>query len=130
MLLYDAKAHSGGYEVDADDMRRYEDYVSQFHAKYAEFLNRVHAFLVVSARFNQGVEQRQERYSELIARCGVPLVFLAAKDLGEMVVMLRERSVLRHSVDWRRIFSRHDAAASDLREQMNKLTKDGLMGKR
>jgi hypothetical protein len=65
VLLFDAKSYTAPYEVTADDIRRFADYVDNFNRKYAAFLGPVYAFLVVAGAFAQNETQRAGRAEEL-----------------------------------------------------------------
>lgn len=127
LLLYDAKAHSEGFDLTAAEMRKFHKYVEEFHRRYEEHLGRVHAFLVVSGSFRQREEQLRERSTELYAGCQVALCFLKARELGTVVAEVLKYPEVRGSVDWRRVFAEPTRAYSQLGKQVTTLLKDRLM---
>jgi hypothetical protein len=127
VLLFDAKAYTSGYEVTADDVRRYADYVNTYHKKYLALLGRVHSMLVVSGKFLQEDATLRDRSAELYAQVSVPLSFIKARTLGELVRMLLKHPRLRPSIDWKKIFGQPIVAAKMLQDQMKALKKDGLI---
>ncbi len=126
LLLYDCKAAGKGYEISSISMRQFVDYVNAFHRRYQNYVGRINSFLVISGYF-QHPNSLDDRSRELIAECGVPLSFLNAKDMGDIIKMFVENPVYRQSLDWRRIFSggvvRPAAALEDLRARY----KDGVI---
>lgn len=127
VLLYDTKAYSKGYEVTADDIRRYADYVNTFHKKYLDSLGRVHSMLVASGTFLHEEKTLRDRSAELYAKVGVPLSFVRARTLGEMVQLLVKEPRLRPSVDWRTVFGQPIVITQLLEDQIKALKKDGLI---
>jgi hypothetical protein len=126
VLLYDGKAYENPYSVSADDMRRFSSYVKDFEARYSAHLGRVFSFVVAAGDFEETVDQRQRRSGELYAVCGTPLCYLAARDLGAMVELVRATPALRGSVDWRQLFAGPTATQQPLRDQLRRIEKDRL----
>lgn len=104
VLLYDCKAAKDGYDVDRDSIRQFSDYVNSFHERYGGYVGRLHAFLVISGKF-KSENTLEQRSRELYAECKVPLVFMKADELGKIVSLFAERTALRQSVDWAKLFS-------------------------
>jgi len=104
LALYDCKAAKDGYDINRDSIRQFADYINDFHRRYAEYIGRLHAFLVVSGSF-QSPETLASRSDELYAECQVRLVFLYADEMGKIVELLADRPAFRRSLDWRKIFS-------------------------
>ncbi len=50
--LYDAKAYSDSYPVDADSIRQFASYVREFQSRYSAQIPRVNSFIVVSVLLN------------------------------------------------------------------------------
>ena len=127
ILLYDSKAYSNGYEVSADDIRRYADYVETFHKKYLASIGRIHSVLLISANFPQEEKSLRERSAELYAKTGVALSFVKARTLGEMVQIILREPHLRPSIDWKRILAQPLIASSMLDEQISALNAIALL---
>ena len=105
ILLYDAKAYSDGYSVTLDSVRQFESYVEDFNRRYAQYMLRVHAFLVVSGEFQGSELALESKADEMYSRCSTRLAYMTAKDLGGITKMLAEQPQLRGALDWRRVFS-------------------------
>ncbi len=127
ILLYDAKAHGNGYEPSAQDMRSFRTYIDDFHAKYERDLGRIHSFVVVSGKFPHSEGRLTERSAELYSACQVPICFLLARTLGEMVTILLKHPTLRPAVNWRQIFAKPVPVVDDLGRQIKSLVKDGIL---
>lgn len=127
MLLFDAKSYADGFPIDAKVMRAFQEYVDNFHEKYEDLLGRLHSFLLISGKFTQQPAQLAQRSSELYSKSRVPICFLTSRALGEMVQLLLKSPRLRHSIDWRSIFSQPVADSSYLEKQIKALMKDSLI---
>jgi hypothetical protein len=103
--LYDAKAAGAGYTVTADGMRQFATYVNAFGERYKAYLPRLNAFIVISGDFDQGDEALGDRSRELLSQTGVPLSFVRAPALVEMISQAAAFPAARRSIDWRRIFA-------------------------
>lgn len=102
--LYDAKAYANGYKVTLDTIRQFHSYVEDFQSRYRSYLRQLSAFLVISSEFPHRPRTLADRSRDLLAACGVPLVFLTSQTLGEIVTFLSARSVTRSAVNWKRVF--------------------------
>lgn len=127
LLLFDAKAYSGGFPVSADDIRRFVSYVRDFARKYEAALGRVHCFLVISAEFDQGVKALSDKSDEMYAECQTKLCFMEARTLGRIVESIRDNISLRNSILWRRVFSNVMVSEALVKSQLKSLTKDNLL---
>jgi hypothetical protein len=103
LIIYDAKAASDHYEITKTTIRQFTDYVRQFHARYEQYVGRIHAFAVISHAF-QDESVLSDRSNELYAECGVPLVCVTADSMAQMVTLFADRPVFREIVDWKNIF--------------------------
>jgi len=125
--LYDAKAYRDGFSVERSAIRQFADYVHDFHQRYEHYLGRVRAFLLISGHFQDSPESIQERSSELLAECGVPLCCVSADVLGDSVALLAQHPAYRRGLDWVRLFSRARLQAPDVRKELQAAMKDGLV---
>lgn len=126
LLLYDCKAAHKGYEISSNSMRQFADYVNAFHRRYQNYIGRVNSFLVISGFF-QHVNTLEDRSRELLAECGVPLSFLTAKEMGEIVRLFVENPVYRQSIDWKRVFSGGLIQTARVVEDLRERRKDGVI---
>jgi len=129
VLLYDAKSYSAAYGVDADDVRRFADYVNEFNRRYGSILGSVFAFIVVTGEFAHGDDQHARRSAELYAECRTTLCHITARALGEMVALLRGRASLRSTLDWKPLLARHSVSLADVEAEVARLERDGLIKK-
>lgn len=125
--LYDAKAYAAGYPVTAETIRQFKSYVQDFARRYGAYLQRLNAFVVVSGTFVQGAQALEARNRELFAECGVPLVFLKAADLAEIVTIFAERPAIRGSIDWRRIFADPIVRPARVRSEAEAIRRDCII---
>ena len=127
--LYDAKAYTDGYPVTQDSLRQFGSYVKDFSKRYGSHLQRLNSFLVVSGKFAQGDKALDERSREFIAEYQVPLSFVTADALGEMIEILSETPVVRRAVNWSRVFSDPVARPSLVRSEIGTVVRDKTIGR-
>jgi hypothetical protein len=125
--LYDAKAYTDGYPVEADSVRQFRSYVDDFTARYQSYLQRLNAFLVISGKFVQGEQALRERHQEFIAATGVPLSFLTASTLAEIIVLATQYPAARRSVDWARVFAAPIVSLERVRAEFSAIGRDGII---
>jgi hypothetical protein len=126
LMLYDAKAATKGYDVTRQSLRQFADYVSRFHAQYEQYAGRLHSFILISGHFNSD-DSLQMRSSQLYAECGVPLCFLTAQEMAEIVKLMADRPAFRQAIDWRAIFANHLITASVVEDQLRARLRDGVI---
>lgn len=129
LLLYDAKAAGGGYDMSMTAVRQFADYIVEFHRQYEPMFGRLTAFLVVSGCFEDDAEALAERHYEVMAKSQTPLSFITAETLGGIVARLVQRPLFRQTVNWRRVFARPVARLSDVDKELTSRAKDGLVAK-
>jgi hypothetical protein len=125
-LLYDCKAYSDGYPISRNTIRQFADYTRGFHARYENFIGRVHAFLVISSDFKND-SSVDERSKELYAECQVPLVFMTAASLGAIVSLFADSPRYRGAIDWRSIFSKPLVETNDVKKSLRARKKDKVI---
>lgn len=125
-LLYDCKAYAKGYPISRDSIRQFADYVRNFHSRYERYVGRLHAFLVISGKFkSEGT--LEERARELYSECQVPLVFMSADTMGNIVSLLASAPVFRQSIDWKIIFSATIVNVAAVKKDLAARRKDGVI---
>jgi hypothetical protein len=128
--LYDAKAYGKGYDVTQTSLRQFGSYVKDFSKRYNTYLQMLNSFLVVSGKFVQGEKALDQRSKEFIADHNVPLSFLTADTLGEMIEILSETPVVRRAIKWSRVFSDSVVQASRVRAEVDTVLRDETVGQR
>jgi hypothetical protein len=126
LLLYDCKAAGEGYKISSSSMRQFADYINTFHRRYQNYVGRVNSFLVISGFF-QHPDSLEDRSRELVAECGVPLSFLGAKVMGEIIKLFVEHPVYRQSIDWKRVFSGGIIQTARVIDDLRERRKDGVI---
>jgi hypothetical protein len=125
-LLYDCKAYKNGYPISRDSIRQFGDYIRTFHQRYESYIGRLHSFLVVSGKF-QTHAALEARSRELYAECQVPLAFMSAETLGEIVSLFVAAPRYRESIDWKVILSGAIIETKAVRTQLNARKKDKII---
>jgi len=126
-LLYDCKAYGKGYPLSRDAIRQFADYVRSFHQRYESYIGRLHAFLVISGKF-QSDATLDSRSQELYSECQVPLVFMSAATLGEIVTLFANAPRYRSTIDWKVVFSATTIEAKAVKAQLSARKKDKVIG--
>ena len=126
-LLYDAKAYENGYPVTLDSVRQFASYVREFNRKYEHYVERVHAFLVVSGHFAATPRTLEDKSNRMYSECGVRLACLTTRELGAAVQLLTEYPTHRRSVSWREVFGRTIVVASDVQRSLQAALEDQVI---
>jgi hypothetical protein len=126
-LLYDCKAYKDGYPLSRDSIRQFADYVRSFHQRYENYIGRLHAFLVISGRF-QSDATLDTRSQELYSECQIPLVFMSAATLGEIVTLFAQAPRYRSAIDWKVVFSATTVELKSVKAQLSARRKDKVIG--
>jgi hypothetical protein len=126
VALYDAKAAREGYEVTVETIRQFESYVRAFDSAYSTWY-RLNSFIVISGAFKQTDRTLDRRSRELLAKSGVPISFLTASTLGEIVGALKEQPLVRRSIDWARIFTCPIVRSKDAQNQIEAILRDKVI---
>jgi hypothetical protein len=126
-LLYDAKAYENGYAVTLDSVRQFSSYVRDFNRKYEHYVERVHAFLVVSGHSAAEPRTLEDKSNQMYSECGVRLAFLTAPELGAAVQLLAKSPTHRRSVNWREVFGRTIVTASDVQRSLAAALEDQVI---
>ena len=125
--LYDVKAYKDGYPVSAESSRQFQSYVDDFARRYSAFVPRLHSFIVVSSEFVQQGGALDDRSRELLSKSGVPLSFLRARTLAEIVDALARAPAARHSIDWPRVFSDPVVDTERVKREIAAVRRDGIV---
>jgi hypothetical protein len=124
-ILYDAKSSLKGYAADASEMRKFEDYVSDFSSRY-KTLGQPFAFVIVSASFDMSDEVIAQRSTALYATARVPGVFMTTEALACAVTALKDAPELRNAVRWEDVFSKPQVTASVVTAAINAAKRDRI----
>jgi hypothetical protein len=124
--LYDAKAYRDGYEVTAETIRQFKSYVEDFSGRYQSYLG-LNAFIVISGTFPHENETLARRSRELFAECRVPLVFLTAASLANIIGLLAEHPKARRSIHWSRVFAQPVVSPQDVQTELKAVLRDGII---
>lgn len=124
--LYDAKAYKDGYEVTANSIRQFKSYVEDFQNRYQAYY-RLNSFIVISGHFAHKTSTLIERSQELTAECGIPLSFLDANSLSQIVMLFCQHPLARRSVNWRRVFTKVVVKLELIEEELQMINKDGVI---
>lgn len=125
--LYDAKAYADGYPVTAESIRQFRSYVVDFEQRYGTYLSRLNCFIVVSGEFSQSDAALAKRHLEFIADPGIPLSFLKATVLAEIIHMIAAIPSVRRSIDWARIFAAPVVEVSEVRKEIEAIRRDMII---
>lgn len=126
-ILVDSKAYSAGFRIEADDIKRFASYVTDFNNRYRNELGSIHSFVVVTGNFQQDIAALEGRRGELYAECQTQLTCLKASDLGEMVKQIRLAPNYRKAIAWKRLFSMLVLTPDLLRQEIERIRKDGVV---
>jgi len=127
VILYDAKAYGAGYEVNSDSIRQFGTYIRDYNRRYATLAGKAYGFLVISGKFVNGKQSKQQRSDELAADYDARLSFLTAGDMAEIVQIATQNPSLRKSVHWKRLLISSELKAREVRREFEARNKDGIV---
>lgn len=127
LLLYDAKAAKGGYDVSMESVRQFADYVNEFHKSYERTVGRLTAFLVVSGSFDADEDKLGDRSAMMKGKCGVPLCFLDADTFTKIIDLMVKQPLYRQTIDWPLVFSRTSVRYKDVEISLKARLKDAVL---
>jgi hypothetical protein len=105
VFVVDAKAAGGkGFDVTWPALRALVEYVLRQRNRQRGHLD-VSGALVLSSKFQQPDERLQELSNQFLGEAGVPVSFMEANVLSEIVNALRDRSDLRNAIRWSSILT-------------------------
>lgn len=103
MILVDCKSYNGGYGFDADSIKRFSSYVTDFNARYSSFFGPIFCFLVVSGHFKDSVDSIESRSDELYKLTNCRISCITSRDIGTMTMRLQATPEIRKSLLWKNI---------------------------
>lgn len=124
--LYDAKAYAEGYKVTIDSIRQFKSYVEEFKRRYNQYFE-MNTFIVISGFFPHEHKTLEERSRAMLAEARVPLSFLSADTLGEIIELLSNSPLTRRSIDWRKVFANPVITKSLIEKELETLKKDKII---
>jgi hypothetical protein len=125
--MYDAKAAAHGYDVSAETIRQFADYVEAFHAKYRQHTGGLASFIVVSSRFANSATSRRERSDQLYDRTNVKLAFLTSAALAGICQILGQTLYARSALPWRQLLTRLDIEPEAIRTAGDEVQRDEVI---
>ena len=104
VLVVDAKATAGTFSASISELRPLIEYARMQRLRQRGH-NEVFAAVLVAPAFEQDASGLNDVSKQFLAETGVPVAFLPATLLGQMVTLLSQRPDLRTAVHWRSLFS-------------------------
>ena len=126
-IYFDAKAYSSGFHPEADDIRRFASYVTDFNQRYKNHVGRISLFLVISGSFSTDVAALKDKANDFLAECSTPLVMVTARDLATAVALVHAANSQRSAINWRRVLVPEIVDVGQLKREIERLTKDDII---
>lgn len=126
MILFDSKAYSNGFNLTADDIKRFASYVEEFNRRYSAVLGKVFTFTVVTGKLNATIKAIANRSKELYKACNCNLSCITSRELGNIVQLLLKEPNIRTSILWKNIFAELIIDATGIQKEITKIKKDNL----
>jgi hypothetical protein len=104
LVVVDAKAYEAGMNVTWPALRALVEYVEQ-QKQYQQGRNEVVAALIVSSTFQQNSSALAKAVSNFLGETRVPLCFIAAKTLADIVSAVTKMPDFRNSISWKLLFT-------------------------
>jgi hypothetical protein len=105
LLVVDAKATGikGGFDANWPALRPLVEYARKQQQRQHGF-NVVHSAVIVSSEFSQGSKELRDLSDSFLSETRIPLGFLTAEKLAEIVRQIQSSIDLRAAVNWKRFF--------------------------
>ena len=117
VLVVDAKATAGEFSASISELRPLIEYTRMQRLRQRGH-NEVFAAVVVAPALEQDVSGLSGISKQFLAETSVPVAFLQATLLGQMVRSLSQRPDLRTAVNWRSLFSGGPIDARDFHSEL------------
>ena len=119
VLVVDAKASAGRYSASISELRPLIEYTRMQRLRQRGH-NEVFAAVLVAPTFEQDASGLLGISKQFLTETGVPVAFLQAELLGQMVTSLSQRPDLRTAVHWRALFSGGLIDARDFQSELKR----------
>jgi hypothetical protein len=126
--LYDAKAYSNGYDVSLDSIRQFSSYVTEFRNRYSQYFD-LNTFIVISGSFPHSKETLEGRSRQFLSEASIPLVFLTAESVVQIIDLLSNFPSARRSINWRKIFVNPVVDPALVKAELQLINKDKIIVK-
>jgi hypothetical protein len=124
--LYDTKAYSNGYDVTLDSIRQFNSYIIEFRNRYSQFLE-LNTFIVISGSFPHSKGTLESRSRQLLSEVNVPMAFLTAESIVQIIDLLSNFPSARRSINWRKIFVNPVIEPDLVRVELQLIRKDKII---
>lgn len=119
VLVVDAKATAGAFSASISELRPLIEYTRMQRLRQRG-QNEVFAAVLVAPAFEQDAKGLSGVSKQFVAEASVPVAFLEAALLGQMVSSLSQRPALRIAVHWRSLFSGGIIGARDFQSELGR----------
>lgn len=106
MLIIDAKASIHPFDASWKQMRALVEYTKHQLTRHKGVVE-LGVAIIVAATYKQKNSGLSNVSNDFIAKTGIPLLFLTAKDLAHMVEKLAKRPQYRNRLNWRMLLCRN-----------------------
>jgi hypothetical protein len=103
ILIIDAKASSGNYDVGWPELRPLTEYVKNQKIRQRGRLELTAAVLVAN-HFEQDGERLNELNGEFISETNIPLTFLEVDTMLKIIEQMKQHPTIRNTLRWGRVF--------------------------
>ena len=126
--LFDAKAYSNGYDVTLDSIRQFSSYVTEFRSRYSQYFE-LNAFIVISGSFPHSKKTLEGRSRQFLSETSIPLAFLTAESVVQIIGLLSNFPSARRSINWRKIFVNPVVGPELVQAELQLINKDKIISK-
>jgi hypothetical protein len=126
MILFDAKAHQDGFSFDSKTINSLRGYAEEFSQKYGSYFGSIFTVIVVSGHFNDSGKALEGRADELYKYCNCKISTISAKELGNVVELLRNNCDIKGSINWKNVFANVIVETKYVQQEIDKINKDNL----
>jgi hypothetical protein len=127
VLVIDAKASSAAFNATVSELRPLIEYTNVQRLRQRGH-NEVFASVVVSSDFAQDARALNETSRMFLAETTVPVAFLPASTLVELVETLAAKPGIRTGVHWRRLLAGGPLTPGEFRAEVERVTTERYTG--
>jgi hypothetical protein len=120
VLVVDAKATADAFSATVSELRPLIEYTRMQRLRQRGH-NEVFAAVLVALAFEQDASGLSAVSRQFLAETGVPVAFLQATLLGQMVASFSQRPDLRIALHWRSLFSGGLVKARDFQSELRRV---------
>ncbi|HCZ34631.1 MAG TPA: hypothetical protein DHV26_01740 [Cytophagales bacterium] len=126
MVLFDSKAYKDGFGIESENINSFSYYVNEFNNRYSSYFGNIFSVIIVSGHFTDSEKSIENRSDELYNLCNCKISCIPARELGDIVQLLKVNPEIRGSINWKNVFSNTLIQLKYVEKEIKRIQKDKL----